>query len=161
MKFLKIKAAKKVFDDLAKSGRRLNGEICDQKMSRLDKSAKANIFKALVRRPFMQISMPANAYYSGCTNTYLHDNLPVILYYTSQEQIVTDRTWVLHGTILNKNNMFKIKRSSALKPEWLLIWGGTFFKAANFRPGYVKDSFDSLIRLNRTGRSLELQLSVC
>ena len=151
MKYSKLKSAMKVFDDLAERGGRFNWGIFEQYLSYPGKSAKKMFFKALVRGQFMPIAMQANGYYTGCSYTSIHDNLPVILHYTSQQLILADRTWVLYSTIFNHKDMFKIKCCSAIDPEWMLSEAGTFFVGDHFRPSDVKDSIDRLIRLNRPG----------
>ena len=151
LKYSKLNAAMKMFDDLAERGKRFNWGVCEQALSDQSEASKTSFFKALVRGHFMQIAMKASGYHKGCSYTSLHDNLPVILHYTSQKLILADRTWVLYSTIFNHKNMFKIKCCSAIDPEWMLSEIGTFFVGDNFRPRDVKDSIDSLIESNRAG----------
>ena len=138
MKFGKFKAAMKSFDDLTERGRRFNWGICEHDLSYPGESTKKNSCKALARGHFMHIVMQANGYYTGCSYTYIHDKLPFILHYTSQQLILADRTWVLYSTIFIHKDMFKIKCCSAIDPEWMLREAGTFFVGDNFRPRDVK-----------------------
>ena len=151
MKYSKLNAAMKMFDDLAERGKRFNWGVCEQALFDQSEASKTSFYKALVRGHLMQIAMQASGYYKGCSYTSLHDNLPVILHYTSQKLILADRTSVLYSTIFNHKNMFKIKCCSAIDPEWMLSEIGTFFVGDNCRPRDVKDSIDSLIESNRAG----------
>ena len=62
MKFGELKAAMKVFDDLAERGRRFSRGICEQDLSYPGESTKKIFFKSLVRGHFMRIAVQANGY---------------------------------------------------------------------------------------------------
>ena len=100
---------------------------------------RTNFLKSLVKGNFMQIAL-RKIEFSRDAYISVHDNLPVVLNYSSQENIRECSAWILYSSIFCQRKVYKVSCCSVVEPQRLLSEAGGFFVEDNFRPVFVKEA---------------------
>ena len=99
--------------------------------------------KALVKGNFMQIAI-RKIEFSRDAYISVHDNLPVILAYPSQENIRECGAWIMYSNIYCQRKIYKVSCCTVVDPRWLVSEAGEYFVPDNFRPVFVKEAVNAL-----------------
>lgn len=141
--FTKMKAALRIFYQLASSCVRYNWGVNNEQLLRPTYVQKRNVLKSLLRGHVMNVVV----HKSLCAKdayTSMYDNLPVVLHYSTQENVAAGKDWMLYSNIFEHNHLFKISCCSSIDPAWLLSEARTFFISTNFKATHVRERLLSL-----------------
>lgn len=143
MVFPKLKAALRYFDQLRTGCMKFNWGVNDDQLLSPGLQDRENVLKALVKGNFMQIAI-RKIEFSRDAYISVHDNLPVILAYPSQENIRECGAWIMYSNIYCQRKIYKVSCCTVVDPRWLVSEAGEYFVPDNFRPVFVKEAVNAL-----------------
>ena len=104
---------------------------------------RTNFMKSLAKGNFMQIAL-RKIDFSRDAYIPVHDNFPVVLKYTSQENIRECSFWILYSSIFCQRKVYKVSCLSVIEPQWILSEAGGCVVEDTFRPVFVKEALNAL-----------------
>lgn len=141
--FPKLKAALRYFDRLQRSCTKFNWGVNEDQLLNPSVHDRTKLMKALVKGNFMRIALRRNEF-SRDAYTSVYDNLPVVLNYSSQENIRECTAWILYSSIFCQRKVYKVSCCSVIEQEWLVSEASDAFVEDKFRPVFVKEAVKAL-----------------
>lgn len=113
--FYETESSAVFFDQLQMNCKKCNWGVNADQMLHPRAQNRTHLLKALVGGHFMQVALQRNEF-SRDAYTSVHDNLPVVLSYSSQEKIIYCNTWIFYSTIFCQRKVYKVSCCSVIEP---------------------------------------------